>query len=117
MKFKGKWHIGGRRISREDRERIVETYITQGRAAADAIAVGEFRLDEWYAYKVAHASGRLPLRVNFGAPVKPFSVAQRAYRAGLRPCTVYRRIRNGMALAEALKAPVRGSRAILTKAA
>ena len=52
---------GGKRLTKEERGEILLTYLSEGRAAADKIALGH-GLDHWYAYKLANQSGLLPLR-------------------------------------------------------
>lgn len=51
---------GGKRLTKEQRGEILLTYLSEGRAAADRIAISH-GLDHWYAYKLANQSGLLPL--------------------------------------------------------
>ena len=56
-----RWPRGGRRLSKEERNEILQTYLSVGRAAADQLAASK-GLDAWYAYKLANQSGLLPKR-------------------------------------------------------
>lgn len=54
-----KWPTGGRRLTKEERDEILQLYLSHGRAAADRLAASK-GLDTWYAYKLANQSGLLP---------------------------------------------------------
>lgn len=55
-----RWPVGGQRLTKEERDEILRTYLEQGRAAADRLAISK-GLDTWYAYKLANQSGLLPI--------------------------------------------------------
>jgi hypothetical protein len=54
-----RWPVGGKRLTKEERNEILQTYLAQGREAADRLAATH-GLDAWYAYKLANQSGLLP---------------------------------------------------------
>jgi hypothetical protein len=55
-----RWPVGGRRLSKEERDEILQLYLSHGRVAADRLAASK-GLDTWYAYKLANQSGLLPI--------------------------------------------------------
>jgi hypothetical protein len=55
-----RWPVGGKRLTKEERDEILQLYMSHGRAAADRLAASK-GLDTWYAYKLAHQSGLLPI--------------------------------------------------------
>lgn len=55
-----RWPVGGKRLTKEERDEILQVYLEKGRAAADRIALS-YGLDHWYAYKLANQSGLLPV--------------------------------------------------------
>lgn len=59
--MKQEWPIGGKRLTKEQRNEILQTFLSEGREAADRIAAN-LGLSPWYAYKLANQSGLLPKR-------------------------------------------------------
>lgn len=55
-----RWPVGGNRLTKEERDEILQLYLSHGRAAADRLAASK-GLDTWYAYKLANQSGLLPV--------------------------------------------------------